>query len=54
MDGGTCKKNYRGVDERLVLLGPLDSQIVGDSALHHRRTGACQHVGAVRVVVAPT
>jgi uncharacterized protein YlzI (FlbEa/FlbD family) len=31
----------------------LDGQIVGDGALHHRRAGARQHVGAVWVVVDP-
>jgi len=31
----------------------LDGKIVGDGTLHHRRAGARQHVGEVRVVVDP-
>jgi L-amino acid N-acyltransferase YncA len=37
----------------LPLLAILDGKIVGDGTLHHRRAGARQHVGEVRVVVAP-
>jgi L-amino acid N-acyltransferase YncA len=37
----------------LPLLAMLDGQIVGDGTLHHRRAGARQHVGEVRVVVDP-
>jgi len=37
----------------LPLLAFLDGQVVGDGTLHHRRAGARQHVGEVRVVVAP-
>ena len=37
----------------LPLLAILDGQIVGDGTLHHRRAGARQHVGEVRVVVDP-
>ena len=37
----------------LPLLAMLDGKIVGDGALHHRRAGARQHVGEVRVVVDP-
>jgi L-amino acid N-acyltransferase YncA len=37
----------------LPLLAILDGQIAGDGTLHHRRAGARQHVGEVRVVVAP-
>jgi L-amino acid N-acyltransferase YncA len=35
------------------LLAELDGQIVGDGTLHHRRAGARQHIGEVRVVVDP-
>lgn len=38
----------------LPLLAELDGQIVGEGTLHHRRAGARQHIGEVRVVVAPT
>jgi L-amino acid N-acyltransferase YncA len=37
----------------LPLLAFLDDAIVGDGTLHHRRAGARQHIGEVRVVVAP-
>lgn len=37
----------------LPLLAILDGQIVGDGTLHHRRAGARQHIGEVRVVVDP-
>jgi L-amino acid N-acyltransferase YncA len=37
----------------LPLLAFLDGRIVGDGTLHHRRAGARQHIGEVRVVVAP-
>jgi L-amino acid N-acyltransferase YncA len=37
----------------LPLLAMLDGKIVGDGTLHHRRAGARQHVGEVRVVVDP-
>ena len=37
----------------LPLLAILDGKIVGDGTLHHRRAGARQHVGEVRVVVDP-
>jgi L-amino acid N-acyltransferase YncA len=37
----------------LPLLAILDGRIVGDATLHHRRAGARQHVGEVRVVVDP-
>ena len=37
----------------LPLLAFLDGAIVGDGTLHHRRAGARQHLGEVRVVVAP-
>ena len=37
----------------LPLLAFLDGQIVGDGTLHHRRAGARQHIGEVRVVVDP-
>jgi L-amino acid N-acyltransferase YncA len=37
----------------LPLLAELDGQIVGDGTLHHRRAGARQHIGEVRVVVDP-
>jgi L-amino acid N-acyltransferase YncA len=37
----------------LPLLAILDGQIVGDATLHHRRAGARQHIGEVRVVVDP-
>jgi L-amino acid N-acyltransferase YncA len=37
----------------LPLLAFLDGKIVGDGTLHHRRAGARQHIGEVRVVVAP-
>lgn len=37
----------------LPLLALLDGKIVGDSTLHHRREGARQHIGEVRVVVDP-
>ena len=37
----------------LPLLAFLDGRIVGDGTLHHRRAGARQHLGEVRVVVAP-
>jgi L-amino acid N-acyltransferase YncA len=37
----------------LPLLALLDGAIVGDGTLHHRRAGARQHVGEVRVVVHP-
>jgi L-amino acid N-acyltransferase YncA len=37
----------------LPLLAFLDGTIVGDGTLHHRRAGARQHLGEVRVVVAP-
>jgi L-amino acid N-acyltransferase YncA len=37
----------------LPLLAFLDGTIVGDGTLHHRRAGARQHIGEVRVVVAP-
>jgi L-amino acid N-acyltransferase YncA len=36
----------------LPLLAFLDGTIVGDGTLHHRRAGARQHIGEVRVVVA--
>ena len=38
----------------LPLLAELDGQIVGEGTLHHRRAGARQHIGEVRVVVDPT
>jgi GNAT superfamily N-acetyltransferase len=38
----------------LPLLAFLDGKIVGDGTLHHRRAGARQHIGEVRVVVDPT
>jgi L-amino acid N-acyltransferase YncA len=37
----------------LPLLALLDGNIVGDGTLHHRRAGARQHIGDVRVVVDP-
>lgn len=37
----------------LPLLAFLDGVIVGDGTLHHRRAGARQHIGEVRVVVHP-
>ena len=37
----------------LPLLAFLDGTMVGDGTLHHRRAGARQHIGEVRVVVAP-
>lgn len=37
----------------LPLLAILDGKIVGDGTFHHRRAGARQHVGDVRVVVDP-
>lgn len=37
----------------LPLLAFLDGAIVGDGTLHHRRAGARQHSGEVRVVVHP-
>lgn len=37
----------------LPLLAFLDGKLVGDGTLHHRRAGARQHVGEVRVVVDP-
>jgi L-amino acid N-acyltransferase YncA len=37
----------------LPLLAELDGQIVGEGTLHHRRAGARQHIGEVRVVVDP-
>jgi L-amino acid N-acyltransferase YncA len=37
----------------LPLLAFLDDKIVGDGTLHHRRAGARQHIGEVRVVVHP-
>jgi L-amino acid N-acyltransferase YncA len=37
----------------LPLLAILDGKIVGDGTLHHRRAGARQHMGEVRVVVDP-
>ena len=37
----------------LPLLAFLDGKIVGDGTLHHRRAGARQHIGEVRVVVHP-
>ena len=37
----------------LPLLAFLDGTIVGDGTLHHRRAGARQHIGEVRVVVHP-
>jgi L-amino acid N-acyltransferase YncA len=37
----------------LPLLAFLDGTIVGDGTLHHRRAGARQHIGEVRIVVAP-
>jgi len=37
----------------LPLLAIIDDQIVGDGTLHHRRAGARQHIGEVRIVVAP-
>jgi L-amino acid N-acyltransferase YncA len=37
----------------LPLLAILDGQIVGNATLHHRRAGARQHIGEVRVVVDP-
>jgi L-amino acid N-acyltransferase YncA len=37
----------------LPLLALLDGKIVGDGTLHHRRAGARQHLGEVRVVVTP-
>src|SRR5262245_18558498 len=40
-------------DRVLPLLAFLDDTIIGDGILHHRRVGARQHVGEVRVVVAP-
>ena len=36
----------------LPLLAFLDGTIIGDGTLHHRRAGARQHIGEVRVVVA--
>ena len=38
----------------LPLLALLDGKIVGDGTLHHRRAGARQHIGEVRVVVDPS
>jgi L-amino acid N-acyltransferase YncA len=35
------------------LLAILDGKIVGDGTLHHRRAGARQHIGEVRVLVDP-
>ena len=35
------------------LLAFLDGKIIGDGTLHHRRAGARQHIGEVRVVVDP-
>ncbi|HEU0021091.1 MAG TPA: GNAT family N-acetyltransferase [Dehalococcoidia bacterium] len=37
----------------LPLLAILDDRIVGDGTLHHRRAGARQHIGEVRIVVDP-
>ena len=37
----------------LPLLALLDDKIVGEGTLHHRRAGARQHIGEVRVVVDP-
>ena len=37
----------------LPLLAFLDGKIVGDGTLHHRRAGARQHIGEVRIVVDP-
>ncbi len=37
----------------LPLLAMLDDKIIGNGTLHHRRAGARQHVGEVRVVVDP-
>jgi L-amino acid N-acyltransferase YncA len=37
----------------LPLLAILDEKIVGDATLHHRRAGARQHIGEVRVAVDP-
>lgn len=37
----------------LPLLAFLDGTIVGDGTLHHRRAGARQHIGEVRLVVHP-
>jgi len=37
----------------LPLLAILDGKIVGNGTLHHRRAGARQHVGEVRVTVDP-
>ncbi len=38
----------------LPLLALLDDKIVGNGILHHRRAGARQHIGEVRVVVDPS
>jgi L-amino acid N-acyltransferase YncA len=37
----------------LPMLAFLDNRIVGDGTLHHRRAGARQHIGEVRIVVDP-
>ena len=37
----------------LPLLAIMDDKIVGDATLHHRRAGARQHIGEVRIVVDP-
>jgi L-amino acid N-acyltransferase YncA len=37
----------------LPLLAIMDNRIVGDGTLHHRRAGARQHIGEVRIVVDP-
>ena len=37
----------------LPLLAIMDDKIVGDGTLHHRRAGARQHIGEVRIVVDP-
>ena len=42
--------DYRRV---LPLLAIFEGHIVGDGTLHHRRAGARQHIGEVRVVVDP-
>ncbi len=37
----------------LPMLAIMDDRIVGDGTLHHRRAGARQHIGEVRIVVDP-
>lgn len=38
----------------LPLLAIMDARIVGEGTLHHRRAGARQHVGELRVTVDPS